>query len=259
MQPGDPFTPLLEGYEGDRVQVRMLVGAHEEGHNFSINGVKWLFEPSYVNSGFRNSQMAGISEHYEFIIPALPKTCQGDFGDFLYTAGRATDDLWNGLWGIMRAYKGPHAGLRTLPSNPDAKAEIVGPIKLGGICPDKAPDRSFSVSAIRADQALPGGTLVYNKRTNQGGKLHDPTAIMYVRDTDLDSNGQLLPTAPTEPLVLRAAAGDCISLTLTNRLPERPFDLAGFNTLPMIVRQFNTTRSSPRRTSACIRNSSTTT
>jgi hypothetical protein len=245
VQPGDPFTPLLEAYEGDRVQIRMLVGAHEEGHNFSINGVKWLFEPSYTNSGFRNSQMAGISEHYEFIIPALPKTAEGDFGDFLYTAGRATDDLWNGLWGIMRAYRGPRPGLRTLPSNTDAKSDISGPIKAGGICPFDAPQRDFFVSAVRADQALPGGTLVYNKRTNQGGQLHDPTAILYVRDTDLDGHGQLLPGAPIEPLVLRAAAGDCISLTLTNLLPERPYDLAGFNTLPMIVREFNNNQIEP--------------
>jgi hypothetical protein len=39
---GDPFTPLLRAYEGDKVSVRVQVGAHEEGHNFSINGIRWL-------------------------------------------------------------------------------------------------------------------------------------------------------------------------------------------------------------------------
>jgi hypothetical protein len=239
MQPGDPFTPLLEAYEGDKVQIRLLIGAHEEGHNFSVNGVKWLFEPSYVDSGFRNSQMVGISEHYEFIIPALPKTAEGKFGDFLYTAGRATDDLWNGIWGIMRAYKGPRPILRTLPSNTDGKVELKEPANFLGICPKGAPPRPYKVSAIRAE-ALPDKTLVYNKRTNQGGILHDPTAIIYVRDEDYDeATGKLKPGVPIEPLILRAAAGDCISLTLYNRLPEKPIDLAGFNTLPMIIRDFN--------------------
>ena len=73
VQPGDPFTPLLRAYENDKVQIRILVGAHEETHNMTINGHKWLHQPgtpqdplAVNNSGFRNSQMAGISEHFEF-------------------------------------------------------------------------------------------------------------------------------------------------------------------------------------------------
>jgi len=246
VQPGDPFTPLLEAYEGDRVQIRILVGAHEEGHNFSVNGVKWLFEPSYTDSGYRNSQMMGISEHFEFVIPALPKTAEGKFGDFLYTAGRATDDLWNGIWGIMRAYKGPRPLLRTLPSNPEGRAVPKEPALLEGICPKGANQQNFSVAAIRADVALPANTLIYNSRTNQGGMLHDPTAILYVRTSDLNLlTGKLRPDAPIEPLVLRAAAGDCINFTLTNLLPSTPYDLDGFNTLPMIVRDFNNNQIAP--------------
>jgi manganese oxidase len=246
VQPGDPFTPLMEGYEGDRVQIRILIGAHEEGHNFSVNGVKWLFEPSDVNSGFRNSQMMGISEHFEFIIPALPKTSEGDFADFLYTAGRATDDLWNGLWGLLRAYKGARPVLKPLPSNADGKVALKDPADFIGVCPKGAPPREYHISAIRADVHLPDKTLIYNSRTNQGGRLHDPTAILYVRNEDLDlTTGMLRKDAPIEPLVLRAAAGECISLTLYNLLPERPFDLQGFNTLPMIVREFNNNQIEP--------------
>jgi len=52
------------------------------------------------------------------------------------------------------------------------------------------------------------------------GPLNDPTAIMYVMTSDLDPvTGKLLPTAPVEPLVLRANAGDCIDVTLRNNLP----------------------------------------
>ena len=82
-----------------------------------------------------------------------------------------------------------------------------------------------------------GGTLIYNRRnttvtglgvdpvtgavvnmTHQG-PIHDPTAIMYVRTSDLGADGKLLATAPVEPLVLRALPGDCVTVTLRNKLP----------------------------------------
>jgi hypothetical protein len=93
---GDPFTPLLRAYEDDNVQIRILVGAHEEGHNFEVQGIKWKFEPgtpedpaSVNNSGYRNNQMMGISEHYEFVVPKLPKNFQGNTADYLYRRARA--------------------------------------------------------------------------------------------------------------------------------------------------------------------------
>ena len=96
----------------DRVQIRVLVGAHEEGHNFSINGVKWLFEPSEPNSGYRGSQMMGISEHFEFIVPQIVKKPSGSSVDRLWSAGSSSDDLWNGLWGIFRAYTNTRPDLK---------------------------------------------------------------------------------------------------------------------------------------------------
>ena len=247
VQAKDPFTPLLRAYEHDRVQVRILVGAHEEGHNFAINGVKWLFEPSYPDSGFRNSQMMGISEHYEFIIPALPKNGQGAFADYLYTTGRATDDLWNGLWGILRSYGQSQADLLKLPSNANGMAPEISNIgDFTGVCPKTAPVRTFNVSAVRAVDVLADQTLIYNRRTIHKGVIHDPTAILYVRDSDLGADGKLIAGTPIEPLVLRAAAGDCISVSLTNRLPAGPqLDLDGWNTLPMIVRRFNNNHIKP--------------
>ncbi len=97
------------------------------------------------------------------------------------------------------------------------------------------------------------------------GPLHDPTALLYVRLEDLEpidaglracedqpARGnrpfkpgvarvgcpvRLKAGAPVEPVILRANAGDCIQVTLFNRLPETAPDLAGYNTLlPMIIR-----------------------
>ena len=70
--------------------------------------------------------------------------------------------------------------------------------------------------------ALPGGQLVYNSRTDGAfGPLFDPTAILYVRTSDLDSRPASSSRAvPVEPLILRARAGECIKLTLRNALPD---------------------------------------
>src|SRR5262249_24598316 len=54
--------------------------------------------------------------------------------------------------------------------------------------------------------------------TNGQSKIGDWNALIYVLDSDLDANGKLKANVPREPLVLRAAAGDCISVELTNKL-----------------------------------------
>jgi len=251
LQGGDPFTPLLRAYEADKVQVRVLVGAHEEGHNFSIHGNKWLYERSEPNSGYRNSQMMGISEHFEFELPGIAAIKGATpFVDYLYQPGSSVDNQWNGVWGLLRAYRGAaglQPDLQLLPNNPTGSAKAaVNKKDFNGTCPVAAPSRKFSVTAVTAQNALPGGTLVYNERMNQGGKLHDPTAIMYVRTTDIDAaTGKLKAGVPVEPLVLRANAGDCIEVTLFNNLPTDVPDLPGWNTLPMVVENFNANQVKP--------------
>ena len=248
VQPGDPFTPLLRAYENDPVQIRILVGAHEEGHNFGVNGIKWRFEPSDLNSGFRNNQMMGISEHFEFVVPQLPRKPDGRTADYLYQPGKASDDQWNGLWGLMRVYASKKVDLLELPNNPKSTTlDFSNQGDFNGVCPKIASVRSYKVTATTARKALPGGTLVYNPRTNNGGKLHDPTAIMFFRSEDLDPfTGVIKSGVAIEPLILRASAGECIEVALTNNLPTgTQFDLDGFNTMPMIVEQFNANQVRP--------------
>ncbi len=71
---GDPFTPLLETYEKDRVKIRLVQGAQEEQHVFSMHGVRWPHEPSDPKSGWYAAQAIGISEHFEFVTP-IPQAC----------------------------------------------------------------------------------------------------------------------------------------------------------------------------------------
>ena len=63
--------------------------------------------------------------------------------------------------------------------------------------------------------------------------------MMYVRNEDmvnpLNPRAGLKPGVPVEPLVLRANAGDCIRVNLTNRLPAVAPDLAGWQDVMWVV------------------------
>jgi manganese oxidase len=159
VKPGDPFTPLLRAYENDKVQIRILVGAHEETHNMTINGHKWLHEPgtptdpsAVNNSGFRNSQMAGISEHFEMITGKESIMGNRPFIDYLYQNSASVDGQWNGVWGILRVYNGRHSiqtDLQLLPNN------------LEGAAPLTTNDTSFATEAT-----FPAGATDYLDATD---------------------------------------------------------------------------------------------
>jgi hypothetical protein len=216
----DPYTPLLRAYANDRVQVRVLVGAHELGHSFAIHGVKWLAEPSDPNSGYLAAQPMGISEHFEMLF-TLPPVGAGAHSDYLYQPDANFPTQEDGLWGILRAYNAARPDLPALPNNKPPPH----PAAAGSICPDGAPHRAFAVSVVTAHAALPNQTLTYNKRSP--GPITQPDAILYVPTENLDAHMQLKPGAPIEPLILRAAAGECIDVTLTNLLDPLETDVNG--------------------------------
>ncbi len=120
---GDPATPILPAYEGDRVQIRLIQGAQEAQHIFTMNGVKWHRLPGKGtatdgnNSGYTNAQPVGISEHFEFDIVATP--LDNKLTDYLYF-GSSTDQLWDGLWGVMRVFDLP---------DPDKPEVMLSPVE----------------------------------------------------------------------------------------------------------------------------------
>ena len=370
--PRDPFTPLMRTYEDDRILIRLLVGAHEEGHNWGISGTRWLHERLAPNSGFRASQMAGISEWHEFALNPLLANRIDTIADYHYRGGAAVDDQWNGQWGVIRAYRRQQPNLLRLDTNrpvssslavaeadaaagrtaeadgkstftsastfpnpndsstwsgdvaaldassptvptskessfdsgtatssdslqagygtdtggefdydavevwPDGTATVTSAdaatatskglvpassttlakadattvqtgsttyeasksdnsVGFWGVCPWVAPVRVYEISAVPAS-FLPGGRLVYNTRTTNGGPLYDPSAVVYVFDAEVRHGS--VARNPT-PLVLRAKAGECVLVRLRNRLPTTLPDPDGWNTLPVIVDQFN--------------------
>src|SRR5712692_2427561 len=231
----DPFTPLARVYEGDKVQVRVLPGAHMSPLYFTVNGVNWLFEPGTPtdptannNSGYRATQPMGISEHWEMLFTtpsataAATSPCTGADGksqvpctssDYLYTGNALAVGLQNGMWGLLRAYKNLQNNLMPLPNNAPADQPGGGgkPIVSAG-CPAYATKtRTYDVTAINTQ-------LVYNSRAtgSNSATLTNPDAIIYVMTDDLNSGN--LSKMKIEPLVLRAAAGECVEVRLTNKV-----------------------------------------
>ena len=94
---GDPITPIFRAYEGDSIRIRLLQGAQEESHSFNVHGLSWLKERGSLNSNQEEQQHIGISESFT-METYIPRS-----GDYLW-AFETEEDLWNGLWGLIRAY-----------------------------------------------------------------------------------------------------------------------------------------------------------
>ena len=82
------------------------------------------------------------------------------------------------------------------------------------------------VAEALSNQPQAPGQLVFNNRGPQSGWISTLNGIMYVRSEDLNANGTLKTGVPMEPLILRANAGDCIEVNLTNAIDpsSRVFD-----------------------------------
>jgi hypothetical protein len=244
---GDPFTPMIRTFNGDRVSIKAQAGAHEEEHHIMVHGLKWLMGGSSYgeakNSGWRNAIAGGISEKFAFKMPIIADSNQrGGIADYAYTTNPSFDGWNNGVWGIIRSYSGSQNNLFDLPDNDSNKDFRIANAKdFSGVCPKDAPQRTYDLTAVLAEDVLSvpsgvtvqdlypkahegrapnGGTLVYNSRNtrvdgiescnvepvgeeecppdevsegpSRYGPLHDPTAILYVNTSDLVADDAFL-------------------------------------------------------------------
>ncbi len=235
---GDPDTPILRANRGDTVRFRLIQGSHEEMHNFTVHGLRWKNDPNDPAAPYINARPIGVSE--AFNIDAVGVDCglgaagpcfrptEGDaprVADFLY-GGPGVEDLWFGVWGIMRVFDqtAGNGGLLPLPDNatalpvgnalppPDPVAPVPQAVPTPA-CPAAAPVKSYDVSAISHD-------IAYNRYGD-----HDPFGLAYVLTEDADAvrSG----AKPLEPLVLRVNEGDCIQVTLRNEVDWEHFNTHG--------------------------------
>jgi hypothetical protein len=224
----------MRAYQNDNVQIRVLVGAHVFSHQFNLEGPTWFAEPSWTNSGYRSAQAMGLSEHFELLFkvppssaPLINRKCPDGMSpkncvDYLYSPSLDETGIANGLWGLFRSYDPTAVAtkLQPLPNNPINANAPISYSTCPAVLRPPAMKRVYNIAAVTAQQALSNtppvpGSIVFNSR---GSRLTSSNGVMYVRTEDLDAQGRLKPGVPVEPLVLRANAGDCIEVKLTNVL-----------------------------------------
>lgn len=209
---GDPITPILHCYEGDPIRVRLLQGAQEESHSFNIHGLRWKAEYPDSETKVRDQQHISISESFTLQM-YVPRA-----GDYLWTF-ETEEDLWNGLWGLIRAFDEEVDSLIPLPDRqcppkrtkalpeptgkPPAKAEVVtspGPVD--------APVKTFNIVAFHTP-------IIYSNWGEQ-----DPFGIVFALEEDVE---EILNGKNPEPLIIRANQGDVVEINLTSRLERGKF------------------------------------
>lgn len=186
---GDPATPILETYPGDEIVIRLIDGAHEEQHSFNIVGMSWKREIMDNMSPYASSQAIGLSEVFNLKIDEPYQS-----GDYLYHYG-GNDDIWLGLWGIIRAYDEPQESLLPLCKEQEKHSFSMVPKKSDII-------RKYEIAVIQKD-------IRYNKYED-----HDPDGLLFVPMEELEY--VLCGKRAPKPLILRANAGDWIEVTLHN-------------------------------------------
>ena len=203
---GDPATPVLETYPGDELMIRLIDGAHEEQHAFNITGMSWQKEVADDKSPLAASQTIGVSEAFNLNVKESYQS-----GDYLYYFG-GTDDVWLGLWGIIRAYDKYQKCLKPLCKGKD----MIQPLPP---CPGKDDVvRRYEIAAIQTE-------LIYNRYGD-----YDPDGLIFVplEDADRVLSGKCKP----KPLILRANVGDWLEITLHN-MWERPVPYFDYPKVPL--------------------------
>ena len=140
---------------------------------------------------------------------------EGDYhaGDYLYYFG-GIDDVWLGLWGILRAHRCPQKHL--LPLCKGHTAPVPQPLTP----PRGAVVRKFELAAIQAD-------IPYNRYGD-----HDPEGLLFVPLAELEKNK--CGCGAYKPLILRANAGDWIEVTLHNLIdPNHPVRYNDYPSVPL--------------------------
>ncbi|MCP4908504.1 MAG: multicopper oxidase domain-containing protein [bacterium] len=208
---GDPDTPLLEAYLGDPIVIRALAEAANESHMIHVQGHYFPIERFLKGSRPLSSIHVAIAERYDLVIPAAGGP-QKMAGDYMYHSGRLSH-FGEGMWGLIRVEDEIRKGLMPLPM----RREI--PKSAREVCPVDAPTKSFDVAAIdfpldlnpkAPDQvSAPTGT-------NRNLILANPDGKIYALESEVKAlkAGKKQP----HPLTLRANIGDCIKVTLHNRM-----------------------------------------
>ena len=222
---GDPFTPIPRAYVGDPFVIR-TIGLVERVGALRVQGHRFRRERFHGQSELMDAATTGISERFDYILEGGAGGPKRMAGDYLYYSTR-NFELEGGAWGILRVHDKLQPDLKPLPGRtppsgtgfprlahtgqappPPDSTNATNPDP----CPSTAPVRRYDVSIF--NMPLPTTQLRVGATSDATGLTQDPDGIVYALAADRPAiqAGQ----KPLEPLVIRANAGDCVEVRLTN-------------------------------------------
>jgi manganese oxidase len=262
----DPDTPILRAYENDPVVIRNVVGAHEEMHEFTLHGHRWLNEPDNPLSTTVDTQSLALAEYFNYELqgstvvktapgaeatvkkalnnelngtPSIVRGGAGSAGDYLY-GSPLLEDQWMGMWGLFRVPGARVSDLQPLPDRSSPGRGNPWPALTPGDVTRKASTKEVAATTpcpsvskvVPFNVSAIAKDIVYNPTAGD----HDPYGLMYVRTEDVAKvhAGEI----KAEPLVIRANVGECVKVTLRNQLPLTPAVHTGDLPLPADVAGF---------------------
>jgi hypothetical protein len=193
---------------------RLLHTLMNETMTWTISGHTFLSERYASDANRKNSMHVGIAERYDLVVPQAggPRL---QAGDYIHFNGRSSK-FSEGAWGIIRVYDKEQTDLKKLPAGFSVKGEIP---KALPVCPADAPVKSFNVVALdypgmKFNAKAPESIDVDFERKIQ---ISNPEAKIYALEED---TAKVASGAHPMPLTLRVNVGDCVKVSLKNKMKE---------------------------------------
>ncbi|MCK9931094.1 hypothetical protein MXD62_28785 [Frankia sp. Mgl5] len=230
---GDPMTPLLRAYAGDPVVIR-TIGLSERAEALRIQGHRFRIERFNGLGELTDTATTGISERFDYVLDGGAGGVKAAAGDYLYYSTR-TFALESGAWGLFRVFDGPQDDLKALPGRrPPAGGPTAFPTQTAATGDTQQTPGPNPKPAYRADGSVDTSVatstvnpcppnvrvLAYDvavfDHTLPTAPFADTGGVVYALASDVAAIRA--GTRPLEPLVLRANAGDCVTITLHNQI-----------------------------------------
>ncbi|MGH3680217.1 MAG: hypothetical protein ACRDT2_08195 [Natronosporangium sp.] len=110
----DPATPVLQAHSGDRVVIRLGVGASDQLHSFILSGHQYPLEPDMAGSQLMASRTITGGQAMDVWPVGGAGGPRGLVGDYAYRDSRQP---WTaaGMWGLLRVLPDGTGGIIPLP------------------------------------------------------------------------------------------------------------------------------------------------
>jgi hypothetical protein len=100
---GDPTTPIIEAYAGDRMRIHVVGAYDEQSQVFSLEGHEWPIEPGLSGTNLVGAQAVGGLQTFTVEPVGGAGGTARVAGDYLYGDDRGAYRE-AGMWGVLRVH-----------------------------------------------------------------------------------------------------------------------------------------------------------